>query len=201
MTPDGVLATLSAGDGGVTWPLLENDGKPLVTSLAGGIATTAFDAAGDQQCFLAIGDGQLDTTEAPVQSSYGWLMPVRSIAKRTFIYPRSPGDPTAQQIRDSFRIDGNGFASILSSVRGDIYVGRTSAGGESDGVDCDGDGRKEVRFDQKCRFMVQLSDGNITAVEADRKVKPSVGGKEMVLEPFTPVSLDHTGRRGASVVP
>jgi hypothetical protein len=197
ITPDGVLATLRSDDAkefGVTWPILENDGTALSTHVKDGVATTAYDDDGDQQCFLAVGDREmrLDATDDPLQSTYGWLRPLRATCagrlNRTFIYPRSAADLPADQMRASIRITDDGFDSRIAAVHGTLYRGRTSAGGEGDRIDIGGDGKPDATFDAPCRFILQLRDGKIVAAEADRKVKLTFGGREIPLEAYVPVS-------------
>jgi hypothetical protein len=197
LTPDGVLATLRSADAkdfGVTWPLLEDDGTPLRTQVADHLATTAYGANSDEQCFLA-----LDPAAAPagaedrVQSAYGWLRPVRAPAhagvNRTFVYPRNPTDPTARKVQESFHLTDDGFASVLGSVHGTLYVGRTSAGGEGQSIDCHGDGKPDATFDTVCRFVLQLDAGKIVAVEADRKTVAEIAGRRWPLDAYVPVTI------------
>ena len=59
ITPDGVH-TESTETGantvpwGLTWPLLINDGRPLVTTIGSDIASTAYSDSGDRESFLSI---------------------------------------------------------------------------------------------------------------------------------------------------
>jgi len=194
LTPDGVLATLrstGANEFGVTWPVLEDDGARLRARVAARLATTAFGENSDEQNFLAVRAGAVVGEPGErVRSTYGWLLPVRATATNgvndTFVYPRSPGDPTAESVLDGFRVTPDGFASALGSVHGTLYVGRTSAGGEGESIDCHGDGKAEARFDSRCRFVLQLSHGRILAAEADRKTALRIGGKVLQLEAYVP---------------
>jgi hypothetical protein len=197
LTPDGILATLrsrDAGEFGVTWPLLVDDGAPLRSRVEGKIATTEYPGGEHQQCFLALkpggapgGDGE------PVRGSYGWLRPLRSGAtggvNRTFVYPRSAGDPDVGAVAASFRLTEGGFESALGSVAGTLYVGRTSAGGEGERIDVDGDGQADAIFEARCRFVLQLRGGKITAVEADRATGVVVGGRRVRLQPYVPTAV------------
>ncbi|MDR3403737.1 MAG: hypothetical protein P4L99_14660 [Chthoniobacter sp.] len=128
-----------------------------------------------------------------VRSTYGWLLPVRAPAddglNQTFVYPHNTGDPAAESVRKSLRIGNDGFESNLGSVHGTLYVGRTSAGGEGEAIDLDDDGKPEVTFDAQCRFVVQLRDRKVVAIEADRKVTAHVGDRTAPLEAYRPVSL------------
>jgi hypothetical protein len=198
LTPDGVLATLRCSGGqdfGVIWPLLEDDGTKLRTTVTGQAATTACREGGDEQCFLSLAAGGVVAGDGErIQSSYGWLRPLRSTAAggvhRTFVYLRSGSDPPAEAVRRSFRLTEDGFASDLGSVHGTLYVGRTSAGGEGRSIDCDGDGKPDATFDAVCRFILQLRQGKIVAVEADRKTFVQIRGKRIPLEAYVPVPAD-----------
>jgi hypothetical protein len=197
LTPDGILATLRSSqkkDFGVTWPLLINDGAALDSQVTDHFATTAYGKASDQQCFLAASpSGPISDHDAPVRSTYGWLNPVRAEAhdgvNRTFIYPRSPRDPSAEQIQKSLCISNDDFASDLGSVHGTLYVGRTSAGGEGSSIDCTGNGKPDAVFSSICRFVLQLRQGKIIAVETDRDVDAVIGGRKLHLKAHTPQPL------------
>src|SRR5205823_5059950 len=109
-----------------------------------------------------------------IRSTYGDLRPVRAVTSgainRTFVYPRNHSDPSAQAMRDSFKITSNDFDSVICNVQGNIYVGRTSAGGEGSSIDIDGDGRADVSFNRPCAFVLQLLERKIVAMETDRVV-------------------------------
>jgi hypothetical protein len=200
VTPDGVLTTLTssapAGQWGLTWPLLTNDGAgPLTTSMGQNMATTRFASGTDEQAFIAVAPsgGATLTADGAVRSGYGDLLSVRYVAAggtahQTFVYPRNGGAPTAAAVRDSFMVTANGFRSVLGRVEGNVYVGATSAGGEASALDIDGDGTVDVSFDQVCKFVLQLSNGRVTAVEADRAVNFTQGtSAPRPLRPFVPV--------------
>lgn len=198
LTPDGVLATLRSPHAkafGVTWPVLENDGVPLRPKLGERTATTAYRADRDEQSFLWLDAGATAVVaEAePIQSTYGWLRPVRAAAisgvNRTFVFPRSANDPSAEKLRQSFRLTQDGFDSIVGSVHGSLYTGRTSAGGEGTTIDCDGDGKPDATFGVRCRFVLQIREGRILAVEADRRTTAQIAGRELHLEPYVPLTL------------
>jgi hypothetical protein len=197
ITPDGILATLKSDDAksfGVTWPLLENDGAALKTEVKNQIATTAFKGEGDQQAFIAVNSQSPLTSEDAVQSPYGWLRPIRAIsndgAQQTFVYPRNPSDPSATDVAKNLRVTADGFESSIGSVRGNIYVGRTSAGGERSAIDLNGDGHPDAVFSVPCKFVLQLNAGKITAVEADRAVDVKIGEQTISLKPFAPKVFD-----------
>jgi len=197
ITPDGVLATLKASgveQFGVTWPLLDDDGMPVNIKVAEHLATTSHQEHADEQGFLCVGDGAVTADkENRVQSTYGWLTPVRAMAagglNQTFVYPRNARDPEAEKVRESLHVTADGFDSALGSVHGSLYRGRTSAGGEGDRIDLDGDGKPDVIFEDACRFVLQLHEGKVIAVETDRKTVVTIAGKQVPLEAYTPVSV------------
>jgi hypothetical protein len=75
-------------------------------------------------------------------------------------------------------------------VKGTLYVGRTSAGGEGKGIDLDNDGKNDVTFDQTRAFILQLKNGRPIAMEADRSVTAIIRGEKLKLAPFTPVTVN-----------
>jgi hypothetical protein len=198
VTPDGVLTTLTssaaAGQWGITYPLLTNDGAgALVTSVANNIASTRFSNGTDQENFIAVGGtGDTLTMDGPtVRSGYGDLQSVRYTTTgthRTFVYPESAGQPDAAAVKSSFMTTANGFKTVLARVEGNMYVGTTSAGGEGTSLDIDGDGTPDVTFSQSCKFVLQLAGGRITAVEADKAVNFTKGTDAPIsLKPYVPV--------------
>jgi hypothetical protein len=196
ITPDGILATLTSDDAktfGVTWPVLENDGAALKTEVKSQIAATAFKDDGDQQAFLAIDSQSPLMSEDAVQSSYGWLRPVRAAAtdgvQRTFVYPRNASDSSATDVAKNLRINADGFELPIGSVHGNLYVGRTSAGGEGSSIDLNGDGQADATFATPCKFVLQLNAGKITEIEADRAVDVKIGDQTISLKPFEPVVI------------
>ena len=196
VTPDGVLATLRSADApefGVTWPLLEDDGRPLRVKVTDRLASTSYADDGDEESFLSLTGSRVDAGDERLRSTYGWLRPVRAAAadgvNRTFVYPRGRGDPPAEQVRASFRLADDGFESDLGSVHGTLYVGRWSAGGEGTSLDCDRDGVPDATFDAPCRFVLQLRDGKVVAVEADRGTTVRIAGKAIELDAYMPVAI------------
>jgi hypothetical protein len=198
VTPDGVLTTLTssapAGQWGITWPLLSDDGAgPLVTSVAQNIGSTRFSTGTDEQNYIAVGGPNTLTMDGVVRSGYGDLQSIRYVAtgtaaNRTFVYPRNANAPTGAAVRDSFMMTANGFKSVLGRVEGNMYVGTTSAGGEGTSLDIDGDGTPEVTFDASCKFVLQLNAGKVTAVESDRAVNfTRTGSAPIALKPYVPV--------------
>lgn len=136
ITPDGVLSTVSGttADFGVTWPLLENNGRQLQTSISSKIATTSLVTGADEESFIALQPtASISANDPSVRSSYWDLRPLRLTAGastvETFIYPRNPKDPSAEAVRTSFLRNGDDFVSLLGRVQGPLYVGRTAAGG------------------------------------------------------------------------
>lgn len=196
LTPDGVLSIVrksSPGElqWGVTWPLLENDGSPLVRSDTSRSTTTGYPRSKDQENFLALDAGAAMVTEWDVlRSTYGDLRPIRVTtpgdANRSFIYPTSAGDPTVEAVLRSFTMTEDGFRSILGRVAGTVYAGRTSAGGFGDRIDLDHDG---VRFSRRCGFLLQLAGGKAVSIETDRAVAAVIAGKRLKLRAYTPIRL------------
>jgi hypothetical protein len=199
VTPDGVLTTLTssaaAGQWGITWPMLMNDGAgPLVINIANNnLASTRFSAGTDEQNYIAVGGASTLTTEDVVRSGYGDLEAVRYVAtgaaaNSTFVYPRNAGQPDGATVRDSFMKTATGFKTVLGRVGGNMYVGLTSAGGEGTSLDIDGDGTPDVTFDQSCKFVLQLAAGKIIAVETDHAVKLTRGtNAPITVTPYVPV--------------
>ncbi|RYD68555.1 MAG: hypothetical protein EOP83_00635 [Verrucomicrobiaceae bacterium] len=150
----------------------------------------------DQQNFIALqGSHVLDATAPAVRGGYGNFRPVRVTASHggpveTFVYPRNAGDPDAESVRVSFMREGQDFSSILGRVRGTLYTGRTSAGGVGTTIDLNGDGTDDASFSESCGFILQLKDGKIVRVEADRSVKARLSGKEIALTAYQPVSIE-----------
>ena len=211
VTPDGVMTTVTAADGaadpgsfGLTLPLIETDGQRATErSAAGGIAATRFVGETDELAYLMLtADGGLDTgatldatADAAARGSNGDVRPVRAIGSAaggaTFIYPRSAADPAAADVAASFRRNGAAdFSSALGRVQGDVYVGRTSAGGVGTNADFNNDGTPEITFSQTCGFIVQRgADGGVTAVETDRPVTASVAGRTLNLAAYAPLTV------------
>lgn len=206
LTPDGALvearSDLTNSQFGLICPLLTFDGKTkLDTSTDGGIASTSFPRADasvsepDQQNFITLTPGHhLEASLPTVRGGYGDFLPVRvtetrGSAVQLFIYPRSAGDPSALEVRDSFRFIDDGFTSKLGILSGSLYVGRTSAGGFGAAIDLDADEQADIRFDKPCAFVIQLHDGKPTAIETDRPTTATHGEKSIALEAYKPVSL------------
>jgi hypothetical protein len=198
LTPDGILSVVrktSSDDvqWGVTWPLLQNDGRPLALFMNRTSASTGYPGASDRQNFLAIGEGLEMTQEDPLRSTYGDLRPVRVVASsavnQTFVYPAGAGDPAPASVHRSFWIRGDDFRSVLGQVSGTIYRGRKSAGGVGSGIDLDGDGKQDAAFSVECGFVLQLDRGKVVAVETDRAVAAEIQGRKLQLAAFSPAPL------------
>ena len=89
----------------------------------------------------------------------------------------------------------DGFHSLLGRVSGNLYVGRTSAGGVGTEIDLDGDGKPDVRFSRECGFLLQLDRGQVIAVETDRAVTAQLRGRRVSLVAQSPVVLNDPKRR------
>jgi hypothetical protein len=107
----------------------------------------------------------------------------------TFIYPRNAEDPDAAVVQKSFTLTGNDFSSVLGTVKGNIYIGRTSAGGEGTSIDLDSDSTAEATFDQTTGFLMQLKLGEITKLETDKAVTAVIYGQTINLQPYTPIDI------------
>src|SRR4029453_7307412 len=196
ITPDGVLSTVSGStpDFGVTWPLLENNGRPLQTSISSKIATTALVTGGDEESFIALQPtASIAANEASVRGGYGDLRPLRLTTGEgtveLFIFPRNPKVPSPEAVRTRVVRNGDDFVSVLGRVQGTLYVGRTSAGGVGSSIHLDGNGTPGVTFSARCGFVLQLRQGKVLAIEADAAVTAQVQGRTVPLSPSTPVSF------------
>jgi len=178
---------------GVTWPLIENDGRPLVRNDTNYVASTGYPGSRDLENFLALDSGLVLAAEPALRSTYGDLRPIRVTGpgelNRSFVYPSGAGDPDAETVRRSFAFTRDGFRSALGRVSGTIYIGRTAAGGFGDRVDLDGDGTIDVKLSRPCGFLLQVVSGKVVAAEADRAVTAEIQGQTVTLESSIPVSL------------
>jgi len=152
----------------------------------------------DQQNFISLDSTPtVDTSTATRRTGYGDQRPIRvtnsDAAVSTFVYPRSAGDPTAESVRTSFTRSGADFTTSLGRIEGNLYVGRTSAGGEGTGIDLDNDSTDDVTFSANCAFVLQLNAGTVTHIEADRFVDVTIGGKTVKLAPYTPIQWNQAG--------
>lgn len=84
VTPGQVESRLTAegaDDFGVTWPLLEDDGRPLEVEVGDREATVRYPGEPDVQRYSTPQAGaKLIREDVRVQSTYGWLRPVRAEA-------------------------------------------------------------------------------------------------------------------------
>lgn len=148
----------------------------------------------DQQAFIALDAAPvIDTSAATLRTAFGDQRPVRvtsgTSTQATFVYPRTAADPSAAAVQTSFARTSTGFTTALGRVTGDLYVGRTSAGGRGTGIDLDGDGTLDVTFNQACNFLIQLSNGQPIAIETDRVVTATIGGNTIALAAHSPITL------------
>jgi hypothetical protein len=192
----------------MTTPLNTFDGQTtLTTSTAGRIARTSFpSASSDQQNFIALNPSAvLESGGATSRSPCGDLSPVRvrttDAQNRIFVYPRNSSDPSADTVRDSFvYTSSTDFRSALGRVSGNVYVGRTSAGGVGTSVDLNGDGTPDATFSASCGFLLQLQNGVPTKVETDLNVAATIGGRVYNLVAYTPVAvIPGTGSQAPSI--
>lgn len=194
ITPDGILSILTSNSNnfGITWPILSYDGATtLNTSFTSNIASTSFSQTTDQQNFIAIHSSpNIVTSENTRRSSYGDLLPVRMVSNDTsnvtFIYPRNPSDPSAESVRKSFSHAGSDFSSLVGRIKGNIYVGRTSAGGEGNAIDLDNDSISDITFDKTCGFVIQLNNGAVSKIETDKDVTANIHGQVINLQAYVP---------------
>ncbi|HEY6084256.1 MAG TPA: hypothetical protein VIU63_02605 [Nitrospira sp.] len=198
LTPDGIVSvtTSSGGTWGMTVPLLTDDGaQTLRASFGGRIARTSFPSGDDEQSFIALNpSASLEDDGPAMRSPYGYLQSVRVRTSdednRIFIYPRNGADPSAEAVRDSFVYHSpTDFSSILGTVNGDLYIGRTAAGGVGDRVDLNGDGIPDVIFNSRCGFILQLRHGNVTNVETDQDVMATIANRTYNLSAYTPKQI------------
>jgi hypothetical protein len=198
LTPDGIVSvtTSSRGNWGMTVPLLTDDGaETLKASFGERIARTSFPSGNDEQNFIALNpSASLEDGGATMRSPYGYLWPIRVTTpdreNRIFIYPRNGDDPSADTVRDSFVYNSpTDFSSVLGKVSGNLYVGRTSAGGVGNSIDLNGDGTPDVIFSAMCGFILQLQNGSVTKVETDQDVTATIADQTYRLSAYTPMSI------------
>jgi len=178
----------------MTWPLLVNDGRPLMKDVTTAVASTSYDRHGDEENFLDLGDNALIVGDGPTfRSTYGDLLAVRAIAQNglqlTFAYPRSPGQPSAVEIQRSLQRTPRGFTSALGTVEDDVYINSTMAGGEATSIMLPHQLRPTLVFGQRCGFIARLNRGRIVSVEADRDVTAHVGTRTIILRAHQPKEL------------
>jgi hypothetical protein len=195
--PDGILSTLTSTsvNFGITWPILTFDGAThLNTSIMSNTASVSFPGQTDQQNFIALNlTPNITTPDVVRRSSYGDLLPVRMVSgitnNVTFIYPRSSADPSAESVRKSYSRSGNDFTTVLGRVKGNTYVGRTSAGGVGTAIDINNDGRADVTFNASTGFVIQLETGKISKIETDRDAIAVIQGQTFNFKAYSPLSI------------
>ena len=208
ITPDGILSTITSTSSnyGVTWPLLTFDGRTtLNTSITPFIASTSFPNGTDQQNFISLHPTpSITSTDGVRRSSYGDLLPIRMVSQApeniTFIYPQGPTDPEAEIVRKSFVLEGGNFSSPLGRVNKNIYIGRTSAGGEGNSIDINNDGIPEATFNTNTGFIFQIKDSVLIALETDTEVTVTIKGQNFTVLPFTPVDVSKAPIKAAETV-
>jgi hypothetical protein len=174
-------------------PVLENDGRALDVRPGTSIVATRYGEGGDEQTIIALGDETFEAGGDSVLSTYGTLKPFRLAsdangAVELLIYPRSPGDPSPEAVRDSFVRSGDGFETVLGTVSGTTYRGRTAAGGYAAAFDIDGDHRPDAEFSEFTGAVVKHEQGSIIRVETDRTIEGRVDGILHAFEAYTPTS-------------
>jgi len=197
ITPRGILSQLHSLDDiefGITVPLLQNDGRDLVTHVSNNMLSTGYPGASDEQYFISLNqDVQIESGGSALQSTYGWLQPYRYLTQAdtntVFIYPKKDGEARAEEVMNSFQFTKSGFQSVLGRVEDKLYIDQYAAGGEGKAVDLDGDGTEDVRFSKSCQFMLKLDNGSISQVEADKDVEMYWQERTIPLRAFTPISL------------
>lgn len=202
VTPDGVLTTLSSPHEdvfGLTLPLLENDGRDLDIQIDERSASTRYASGnGDEQHFLLVNQSSVSMEAGKsMQSTYGWLRPVRVTSEsekiQVFVYPRSAADPEAEEVHQSFEITDTGFASVLGRLEntseGAVYIGHTAAGGFGASLNLSGKGAADLTLTTPCNFIAQLENGKITALETDTACEAVIAGQTHTLKAYTPVYL------------
>lgn len=192
VTPRGVLSQLHSPeniDFALTVPLLQNDGRPLQTSISEKIASTQYPNSEDVQYFLSLNqDGRIEEDGSALQSTYGWLQPLLFQSKAdtnvVFVYPRKAGEPEASAVLKSFKLNNKGYTANIGRVEGNIYIDKQAAGGEGEAIDLDGDGTNDVYFSEKCKFMLKLDEGNVVRAETDRQVTMYWQNKAIELQAY-----------------
>jgi hypothetical protein len=197
ITPDGVFSETrkTSADSGlwaVTWPLLVNDGRPLNVQITKSVASASFKPGDDEESFLSVGgQTQIQSDTPTFRSSYGDLLPVRAIASaatdRTFIYPHNPAAPSAEIVRQSFRRTPDGFTSALGTVKGDLYIGKTIAGGEGNSLALVSGAAPDLILDHRCGFLAQLDHNKVAVIETDCDVVAHLGKRTVVLKAHQPL--------------
>lgn len=186
ITPDGVLSSTtsnSSGAFGMSLPLLSSDGAALATAISTRMAAAAFPGTNDAMSYLALDStGQINTAGAAIRTATGDLLPLRLTntaggAVNVFLYPSTLGDPKASKVLASYTIMPAGFRTTLGGVNGNVYAGRTCAGGYGNTVDLDSNGTVDMIFADVNTFIIKMIAGKLTAVQSDKNTVLSFARK------------------------
>jgi hypothetical protein len=208
ITPDGVLVQttqtgFSAGNWGLTFPILTSDGttspntwgaSTTTTSIPSGtvsgsaaIASATWPVSLDSINFMVISaNSSVFTSETSCQTASGNVTPVRAVVSgdttlNAFVYLASSSDPSAASVQSGFSITGTntfsctalGCSVTSDSTNGTIYIGSISASGWAQRFTLSGG---TVTFSAPCFFIAQVSSGVVTQLEVDRAVTATVQG-------------------------
>ena len=151
------------------------------------IASTAYHGSDDEESFLAVGNSGPPIEDGPpIWSTFGDLLPLRMQPKNgidgTFIYPYNGDQPAALDIQQSFQRAQDGFTSYLGTVHGNIYMGKTIAGGVGQNIPLPGDSSGRLRFSHIYSFLLQLREGIPLTIETDRDVVLTLHGRQVAME-------------------
>ncbi len=195
ITTDGIFSKVTesgaTGAWGMTLPLLASDGKTTLSqSLSGGIASVS--GYGSTESFIALDPTTVLTAGSNILSSYGEVDPVRAVGSSseqdTFVYQGQDGI-SAVSVKAGFHVTATGYTSSIGWVDGTLYSGKTSAGGFGSAISLDDSGAPDATFSTACNFILQVSNGVITHVEADRPVTAKIDGKTYSLGAYSPQTV------------
>ena len=210
ITPDGVLSQTTESGSidafGMTLPLLHFDGRTTLNqTISGSVASVSYPGGTSSENFLALDPGTTLTANPDILTTYGEVTPVSarsaSATQDTFVLPLTSGDPSATTVSSSFALTSSGYTSDLGWVSGSLYSGRTSAGGFGSSIAISGSGAPDVTFSKAVNFILQMSQGAITAVETDQAVSVTLGGQTHNLSantPLTGLDIQTAGFNGGS---
>jgi hypothetical protein len=226
ITPDGVLSQTTCSGcpstWGMTFPILTSDGTlggswgttTTTTSTTQPIASVTWPATGDTQNYMTIAPTTTTTfaNESNVTAMGGNITPVRAwhgtgstpdATQTTFIYPMKSGEPSAASVRSGMTIPPgttNQYSntalgsSVTSGSSGTYYIGSLAAGGWAQSITIGG---QTETFTAPCYFIMTLSSGKVSSIEADRNVTVSIpngvlgshtGAKAINLTAYLPVT-------------
>jgi hypothetical protein len=193
--PDGVLSQTTCSGcpstWGMTFPILINDGTTggswgattTTTSLTPPIASATWPSSGDSQNYMTISSNATTfISESNQITSFGTMTPVRAYTldatQVSFVYPAKSGEPTASQVRSGMTITGiNTYtnsvlgSSVVSGSGGTYYLGPLAAGGWTNSITISG---QTTTFTAPCYFIMTLSGGKVSSIEADRSVTATI---------------------------